>query len=88
MIKHRSERIRAAAVALVVADHIHPRMERFLGNAEHISRFAGAFEAVNDNNGQRVRSIRLPMAMAKHPDARRNLDQAFLGRWHMKASLD
>jgi hypothetical protein len=43
---------------------------------------------VHNKNGQRVRSIGLPMAMAKHFDSRRHFDQALLGCRHVKTSLD
>ena len=88
VIEHRSERVRAATVALVVADHIHPRGQRLLGDAEHVLRIARPFEPVHNNDGQRVRSIRLPVAVAKHLDAGRDFDQPLLRRRQMKTSRD
>jgi len=64
VIEHGRERIRAAAIALVIADHVHPRGEGFVGDAQHILRFARAFEAVKQNKRSMRLAILLPMALS------------------------
>ena len=88
VIEHGSERVGASAIALVVADHVHARSQRLLGDSEHVLRIAGTFESVDDDDGQRARAVRLPVAMAKHLDAGLDFDQALFGRGKMKPSLD
>jgi len=43
---------------------------------------------MHNNDGQRERSVRLPMAMTKYLDARLNFDQPLFGLWQTNASLN
>ncbi len=80
MIERGSERIGAAAIALVHADHIHAGGQSLLRDAQHVFRFAGALQTMHDDDGQRILPVRLPMALAQHADAGLDFDQAFLVR--------
>src|SRR5438445_11905386 len=85
MIERRRKPLRAAAVAHVHADHVHAALPGFAAGADHVFRFAGTFEPMHDDDGERVLlflvfsvSGGLPMAVAQDLRAflRMNLEDA------------
>ena len=65
MVERGRDAISASAIALIHANHVHSARQTFRGDAQHVSGIAGTFESVDDDHGESVRAIRLPVAMAK-----------------------
>ena len=53
MIKSGGQGFGAATVPLIHADNVHAQRQSLGRNSEHVLRFARAFEAVDDDDGQR-----------------------------------
>src|SRR5580700_565446 len=79
VIQSRRQRVRAAAIALVHAHHVHARGHTLRRNAQHVLGFTRTLEAVHNNHRQRVFPVCLPMAVAQYLNARFNFDQALFG---------
>lgn len=79
MIKRRGKSIRATAIALIHANHIHARRQALRRNRPHVLRVAGAFESVDDDDGQRILTRRPPVTVAQNPDAGLDIDASFFG---------
>src|SRR5579863_5239966 len=79
MIQSRRQRVCAAAVALVHAHHVHALSHALRRNAQHVLGFARTLEAVHNNQRQRLFAVGLPVAVAKHLNARFNFDQSLFG---------
>ena len=75
MVERGSQGFRAATVPLVHADHVHAQGQPLGGNPEHVLGFARTFQAVDHNDGQRVLTLGLPVAMCQNLYPRLDLDQ-------------
>ena len=65
-----------------------PERQALGGNPQHVAGIARAFEAVDDDDRQRVLPLALPVAMGQNLDARLDFDQARLGRWQSDAARE
>jgi hypothetical protein len=86
VVERGAERFRAAAIAHIHAHHIHAGRERLGGGAQHVRRFAGAFQAMHDQNSERLPARLLPMTAAQNLDFRLHLKQALLRGRQMNAA--
>ena len=71
--------IGAAAVALIHTHNVQARGHALAGNSHHVRRIAGTFQTVDDDDGERVLAVRLPVAMAQDPYSGLHFDHACFG---------
>ena len=84
MIERGREPTRPATVALIHAHDIHSCSQALRRDADGIAGIAGTFQTVNDDSCQGLRTIGLPMAMAKDLHAGLDFDEPFLRRSDVK----
>src|SRR5689334_19484392 len=87
VIEGRSECVGPAAGSLVHANHIHARGKPFCGYSHSVRRVARPFQSMDDDDGERLGAIRLPMAVAKHLNASFHLNEALFRRRQMQLTL-
>ena len=73
--------IHTTAVALVHEDYVHSGGHAIAGDAQHVLRIGGAFQAMHDNQGQRLAALgfALPVAPASNVDSGFDFDEALFG---------
>ena len=69
-----------AAVPLVESNRVETGGERLVGQATHVVRVAGAFEAVKRDERGMVAGSRLPVAVGEHTRAGSDVEEASLRR--------
>ena len=70
----------SATVTLVDPHDIHTCSQAFLRNAAHVAGVTGAFKAMNDDQGEGLTAVRLPVTLAENADSGRNLEIAVFGK--------
>src|SRR3989442_6185485 len=79
VIEHGSNALRAAAVALIHAHHIHACGQALLCETQHVLRFAGALEPVDDDYGEGLGPVLLPITVAEDFYPGLNFDKPLFG---------
>ena len=67
MVKRGSQRLGAAAVALIHPDHVHAAGKTFGGNPQHVGGIARAFKAMDDDDRQRASADRFASDSGREP---------------------
>ena len=78
--------VRASAISLIHADHIHPGCQPFCREPNRVAGVARTLEAMNDYQSQRRRSITLPVAVTENGNAGLDFDEPLFGGGEMQPS--
>lgn len=78
ILKRRRQKFGAAAVSLVQTQNVEARFERHLRNPEHVRRFAGTVEPVNQHQRGMLPGDALPVTFREKPRLGFHLEEALL----------
>ncbi len=79
VVERRGQVLRASAVSLVQADHIHPRPPGLGGDPTHVVGLARAFQPMQQQDRWALLSLSLPVAVPEHPAVWRHREQPGFG---------
>src|SRR5438874_6681236 len=88
VIEGRRQPICSTTSTLIHANDVHAGGHSFFSNAQHVVRFARAFQAMHENHSESALPVRLPMTVAQNGNARLNLDQSLLRLGERESSRD
>src|SRR5207302_8978355 len=88
VIEHGSNALRAAAVALIHAHDIHACGQALLCDTQHVLCFAGALEPVDDDYGEGLGPVLLPITVAEDFYPGLNFDKPLFGMWQKDFPLE